>query len=93
MGLQGLQGWWGTIVYFAFFIGVFFLFIVRPRKKQEKKRSEILATLKRGDQVVTIGGLHGEIARVMDDKIMLKVSENMELQFLKSAIAYKVEDK
>jgi preprotein translocase subunit YajC len=93
MGIQGLQAWWGTIAYFLFFIGVFVLFIIRPRKKQEKKRSEILASLKRGDKVVTIGGLHGELTRVMDDTIMLKVCENIELQFVKSAIAYKVEDK
>jgi preprotein translocase subunit YajC len=51
----------------------------------------MVASLKRGEKVVTIGGVHGEVTRIKDDSIVLKVCENTEIEFLKKAIAYKVE--
>jgi len=93
MGLQGQQSWITIAGYFAFILGVFYFFIIMPRKKQEKKHNEILATLKRGDRVVTIGGLRGEIAKIKEDAVLIKINDSTEIEFLKNAIAYKVEDK
>ena len=78
-------------IYFGFFLAIFYFFLVLPRKKQERKHTEMVASLKRGEKVVTIGGVHGEVTRLKDDSIILKVSENTEIEFLKKAIAYKVE--
>jgi preprotein translocase subunit YajC len=64
-----------------------------PRKKQEKKHKAVLESLKRGDKVVTIGGIRGVITKVKDDGIFVKTSEDTEIEFVKSAIAYKAEDK
>jgi preprotein translocase subunit YajC len=64
-----------------------------PRKKQEKRHKETIASLKRGDKVVTIGGLKGEVARVKEDTLVLKVSETTEMEFVKKAVAYKEEEK
>lgn len=85
--------WMPIAIYFGIFLAVFWVFIIMPRKKQEKKHKEVLASLKRGDKVVTIGGIRGEVARVKDDAVAIKVSENSEIEFVKHAIAYKVEDK
>jgi preprotein translocase subunit YajC len=60
-----------------------------PRKKQEKKHKEMMETLRRGEKVVTIGGIRGEVSRIKEDTVTLKVNENIEIEFLKSAIAYK----
>jgi preprotein translocase subunit YajC len=60
-----------------------------PRKKQEKKHQELVEALKRGDKVITIGGIKGEISKVKEETVMLKVSENTEIEMLKKAIAYK----
>jgi preprotein translocase subunit YajC len=60
-----------------------------PRKKQEKKHKEMMETLRRGEKVVTIGGIRGEVSRIKEDSVTLKVNENIEIEFLKSAIAYK----
>lgn len=87
---QGQQGWLTMAIYFGVFLAVFYFFIIMPRKKQEKKHADLLSNLKRGDRVVTIGGLRGEVARVKDDTVSIKVNDNSELEFIKKAIAYKV---
>lgn len=92
MGAQQ-QSWLTIAIYFGFFLVVFYGFIILPRKKQEKKHKEILANLKRGDKVVTIGGMRGEIAKVKEDTVMIKINDSTELEFIKNAVAYKVEDK
>lgn len=92
MGAQQ-QSWLTIAVYFGFFLLVFYGFIILPRKKQEKKHKEVIANLKRGDKVVTIGGMRGEVAKIKEDSIVIKANDSIELEFLKSAVAYKVEDK
>ena len=87
---QGQQGWLTMAIYFGVFVAVFYFFIIMPRKKQEKKHASLLSDLKRGDKVVTIGGLRGEVAKVKDDTVLIKVNDNSELEFIKKAIAYKV---
>ena len=81
-----LLGWMGAIIL------IFYVFLIMPRKKEEKRHKNLLEELKKGDKVVSIGGINGVVARVKDDSVVLKVSENTEVEFLKKAIAYKVED-
>lgn len=80
------------VIYFGAFIAIFYLFIIWPRKKQEKKHGELLSSLRKGDKVVTIGGVKGEIAKIKEDSVWIRVNDNTEIEFLKKAIAYKVED-
>ncbi|HQA06686.1 MAG TPA: preprotein translocase subunit YajC [Syntrophomonadaceae bacterium] len=81
--------WIQLAIWFVLFIGIFYVFIIMPRKKQEKKHQEMVSALKRGEKVVTIGGIKGEIAKVKEETVMLKVSDNVEIEMLKKAIAYK----
>lgn len=90
---MGTQTWLPTVVYLGVFLAIFYYLILMPRKKQEKKHKETIASLKRGDKVVTIGGLKGEIARVKEETLLLKVNDNTEMEFLKKAVAYKEEEK
>lgn len=92
MGTQQ-QSWLTIAIYFGFFLVVFYVLIILPRKRQEKKHKDVLDNLKRGDKVVTIGGLRGEIAKVKDDVFVIKAHDDIELEFVKKAVAYKVEDK
>jgi preprotein translocase subunit YajC len=82
-----------SLIYLGIFMVVFWFFIIKPRKQQEKKHKDVVESIKRGDKVVTIGGLKGEVSRVKDDSVMIKVDESTELEYIKNAIAYKVEDK
>lgn len=88
-GLKNSQAWVTIVAYFVIFIGIFYVFAIMPRKKQEKKHNELMDTLKKGEKVVTIGGIKGVIARVKDDTVMLKVNDDTEIEFLKKAIAYR----
>ncbi len=87
------QTWLPTAIYLGVFLAIFYVLIIMPRKKQEKKHKETMESLKRGDKVVTIGGLKGEVARVKEDTMILKVNDNTEMEFLKKAVAYKDEEK
>lgn len=92
MPILGSSEWTTIAVYFGVILAIFYFFLILPRKKQEKKHKEMLEELKKGDRVVTIGGIRGEIGRVKEDTIMLKVADNMEMEMLKKAVAYKVEE-
>ena len=90
---MGTETWLPTAIYLGVFLAIFYVLIIMPRKKQEKKHKETIASLKRGDKVVTIGGLKGEVARVKEDTLVLKVNDNTEMEFVKKAVAYKEEEK
>ncbi|HEX3011763.1 MAG TPA: preprotein translocase subunit YajC [Syntrophomonadaceae bacterium] len=86
------NSWLQLVVWFGIFLAIFYFFIILPNKKKEKKHSEVIDNLRKGDKVVTIGGIKGEVAKVKEDSIVIRVSDNTELEFIKSAIGYKVEE-
>ncbi len=90
---MGTETWLPTAIYLGVFLAIFYVLIIMPRKKQEKRHKETITSLKRGDKVVTIGGLKGEVARVKEDTLVLKVNDNTEMEFVKKAVAYKEEEK
>jgi preprotein translocase subunit YajC len=67
-------------------IGIIYFLMIRPRSQQEKKHRERLAGLKRGDEIVTAGGIIGEIIHVKDDQITVKSGESR-LVILRERIA------
>lgn len=66
---------------------IFYFLLYRPQKKEQKKRAEMLNSLKKGDKVVTIGGMYGTITAMNEKTITLKVADKVEIDFLRSAIA------
>jgi preprotein translocase subunit YajC len=86
------QSWMSMLVWLGVFILIFYVFLIMPRKKEEKRHKNLLEELKKGDKVVSIGGINGVVSKIKDDAVVLKVGENTEIEFLKKAIAYKVED-
>jgi len=67
--------------------GVFYFIVIMPAKKQQKKKDAMIAGLKKGDRIVTGGGIHGTVATVEDTSLLIKVSENTKIRVSKSAIA------
>lgn len=76
-----------TVLMWVVMLGVFYLLLIRPQQQQAKRRRQMLEALKKGDRVITAGGLHGEITAIKDDTVMLRVAEKVELKFSKSAIS------
>lgn len=83
------QSWISTLWFVVAFFAIFYFLIIMPRKRQEKKHNELLEGLASRDKVVTIGGLCGEVKKVKEKTVMLKVAENVEIEVLKTAVAYK----
>lgn len=77
-----------SIVPFIIMGGVFYFMLWRPQKIEQKKRMEMLDALKVGDKVITIGGMLGEITKIDEKKVTLKLAENVEIDFLRTAVAH-----
>jgi preprotein translocase subunit YajC len=71
----------------AMLVAIFYLMMFRPQQKKQQEVKDLLASLKKGDQVVTSGGIHGVVAGVRDDIVVLKVADNVKIEFSKTAIA------
>jgi preprotein translocase subunit YajC len=71
----------------VFLIVIFYFLLIRPQQKRAKQHRAMIDTLKSGDSVVTVGGLHGTVAAVDQDTVVLRVADNVKLTFNKSAIA------
>jgi preprotein translocase subunit YajC len=66
---------------------LFWVLMIMPQRKRQKQMATMMSSLKKGDKVVTIGGIHGEIAAITDEDVLLRISEKTEVLFAKSAIA------
>ena len=66
---------------------IFYFFLIRPQQKKVKDHKTMVTALKRGDEVVTSGGIVGKIERVLgDDKVDILISENLTVQVVQSTI-------
>ena len=66
---------------------VFYFFMIRPQTKKAKDQKNFIGEIKKGDKVVTIGGIHGKVARVDDDTFLVDVDNNTKLRIEKSVIS------
>ncbi|MDD4320240.1 MAG: preprotein translocase subunit YajC [Acidaminococcaceae bacterium] len=71
---------------------IFYFMLYRPQKKEQKKRTEMLNALKRGNKVVTLGGICGEITKVNENNVMLKIAEGLEVKVIKGAVSHVQEE-
>lgn len=81
-----------TLVMFGLIIGIFYFLILRPQQKRQKEKQKMLDNLKKGDKVVTGGGMHGTVAGLDDKTVLLQVSDNVKMKFERSAIAVVVKE-
>lgn len=82
-----------TFLPFVLIIAIFYFFIIRPQNKKQKETEKMINALKKGDKVVTIGGIHGVVSSTKEKTVILKVDDNTKLEFNRSAIATVVTDK
>ncbi len=70
---------------------IWYLLLIRPQHKKEKNKQKMITELKKGDKVLTIGGLYGQVVMVKDNRIVIKVAEKINLEVSKTAISGKVD--
>jgi preprotein translocase subunit YajC len=86
----GSGGTQSTLLSFApivAIIAIFYFLIIRPQNKKQKETQRMLSELKKGDRIVSIGGIHGVIQTVREGSVIVKVDESTKIEFSRSAIA------
>jgi preprotein translocase subunit YajC len=76
-----------TLVTFGLVFVVFYFLIIRPQNKKQKEMKNMIAGVKKGDKIVTIGGIHGSVHAVKEGTVVVKVDDDCKIEFSKSAIA------
>ncbi|MDR0567642.1 MAG: preprotein translocase subunit YajC [Spirochaetaceae bacterium] len=75
------------MVPFVLIIGIFYFLIIRPQNKKQKETQRMLEALKKGDKIVTIGGVHGVIQSVKERSVIVKVDDYTKIEFSRNAIS------
>jgi preprotein translocase subunit YajC len=74
------------IIFLVVIIAFIYLTMIRPQRKQQQKRKEMMSQLKRGDKVVTSAGIFGEIENIADNSVILKVESGATIKVVKSTV-------
>jgi len=90
----GGTGTMATMVWFGLIFVIMYLLLIRPQRKKQKEHEKLLGELKKGDKVVTSGGMFGTIFAIDEERnrIVLKINDTTKLEFLKSSIAGRVDN-
>ncbi|GAV25055.1 preprotein translocase subunit YajC [Carboxydothermus islandicus] len=75
-----------TIIYLVVFFLIVYFFMIRPQNQRQKQHQEFLKALKVDDRVLTVGGLIGEVIKIKEKTVILRLSDNVKVEILKSAI-------
>ena len=82
-----------TFVPFVLIIAIFYFFLIRSQNKKQKETEKMINALKKGDKIVTIGGIHGVVSSTKEKTVIVKVDDNCKIEFSRSAIAGVESDK
>ena len=82
-----------SVLPFGLIILIFYFFIIRPQNKKQKETEKMLSALKKGDKVVTVGGIHGVISSTKEKTVIVKVDDNAKIEFSRNAITSVIVDK
>ncbi len=75
-----------ALIPFVLVFGIFYLLIILPQRKKQKKHMEAIEALKAGDKIITTGGMFGTVMSVLKDRIELKVAANVKIEVTKGAV-------
>ena len=88
-GQSANGGLGSTLVFFGLMILVLWLFLIRPQQKRNKEEQKLRENLKKGDRIVTIGGIHGKIVEIQDTTVVIE-TEGSRMKIEKTAVAQNV---
>lgn len=85
-GQEGGAGVVGNIVLFGSIILIFYFMIIRPQQKRQKERQQMVDSLKKGDKIITAGGIHGTIVGIEDKTALVQIADNVKIKVDRSTI-------
>ena len=83
---QSSQSAWVSLLPFALMIGIFYVLVLMPMRRRQKKVQEFQTSLKVGDKIVTTGGIYGVITRVNDNSIQLQIADKVRIEIARAAV-------
>jgi preprotein translocase subunit YajC len=72
---------------FLLIFGIFYLLLIMPMRKRQKKHQELLSKLTKGDRVITTGGIFGTVVEAEGDVLTIRIADNVKIQVARSAVA------
>ncbi len=81
------SGIMGQVFLFGSIILIMYFFMIRPQQKKQKDTNKFIEDIKKGDQVVTVGGIHGKVYAVEGDTVMLELEKGMKIKVEKTALS------
>lgn len=76
-----------SLLYIVGLFAILYFLMIRPQQQRQKKHQEMISSIKTNDKVITIGGIYGTIEKIKDNSIILEVADNVQMEFLKTAIS------
>lgn len=92
-GAGGLLGSFGMFIPLLLILVIMYFFMIRPQNKKQKETQKMIEALKKGDKVVTIGGIHGVVSSTKENTVIIKVEDGAKIEFNRTAIATVIVDK
>ena len=87
-GSVGTMGGLAGIIPFILMFVIFYFLLIRPQQKRMKEHKKMVENLRRGDQVITAGGIHGKVTKVgQEDEAELQIADGVKIRIVKSTIA------
>jgi preprotein translocase subunit YajC len=80
---------WTIIIFLVLIFAIFYFLLIRPQRKRQKEQRELMEALKRGDRVITAGGIYGVVESVSEDSVIIKVESGATMRVSKSSVALK----
>ncbi len=78
---------WTIIIFLVLIFGVFYFLLIRPQRKRQKEHDHLMQELKRGDKVVTTGGIYGVVESLSDDSVVLKVESGATFRVARGSVS------
>tara|TARA_B100000929_G_scaffold140882_1_gene111487 strand:- start:4613 stop:4897 length:285 start_codon:yes stop_codon:yes gene_type:complete len=86
MMAQG-QSAWASFVPLLIMLGIFYFLLIAPMRKRQKQQDQMIKDLKSGDTVLTVGGIYGTIVGIKDDRLTLRIADQVKVNVAKSSIS------
>ena len=86
-GAQGAQGGFGAFVPLILMFAIFYFLLIRPQQKKAKEHAQMINNLKKGDRVVTTGGIHGTITSIDEGTATIEIAKETRVKFTRGNIA------
>ncbi len=87
---QGGQGGgeiYSTLIMFGLIIAIFYFMIIRPQQKRQKEREALLGQIKKGDKIITAGGIHGEVVGLDEKTLLIEIADKVKVKVERNSIS------